>query len=302
MSMQSEFAHVLREQWTPIRLKKKRFGQSKSLDEAQKEEIARLFGASADALSAGKRLLNAQDERVAGVAKVFRETDEGFKRRTRPYPEDGIRLQKRETLVSLLAWLTSQVAQLDQAVAALDDYWGSIVHGERERLGAAFDASDYPASITGAYSISWDFPNFSAPEYLAEVGGAIYEQEQRRIAARFEQAVVLAEEALREEFAGLVAHMAERLAAGQSFDRRQEGMLPRLRGFFEQFRDLSIGSDEALDALVEQAQHVVEGVTFEGLRDNGGLRQAVGVSMESIKVQLDGLMAARPAREITFDE
>ena len=48
----------------------------------------------------------------------------------------------------------------------------------------------------------------------------IYQQEQERVAHRFEEAVQLAEQAFISEFAKLVTHLAERLGNGQSNERR----------------------------------------------------------------------------------
>src|SRR5207248_2591455 len=97
----------------------------------------------------------------------------------------------------------------------------------------------------------------------------LYEQEQQRVARRFEEAVALAEQAFVNEFAKLVTHLTERLDGGEG-ERRifRDSAVTNLLDFFEKFRRLNVRSNQELDQLVEQAQQLVQGVTPQALRDN----------------------------------
>ncbi len=68
--------------------------------------------------------------------------------------------------------------------------------------------------------------------------------------------------------------------------------------FFERFRWLDVGSNEQLNALVEQAQQLVEGVTPQELRDSSALRQQVVTQLAGTQSVLDGLLVDRPRRII----
>jgi len=78
-------------------------------------------------------------------------------------------------------------------------------------LGSLYNPADYPESLNGMFRVEWDFPNVDAPSYLQQLNPAVYAQECRRVAARFDEAVQLAEEAFLAELTGLVTHLTERL-------------------------------------------------------------------------------------------
>ena len=127
----------------------------------------------------------------------------------------------------------------------------------------------------------------------------IYQQEQDRVAQRFEEAVRLAEQAFVAEFARLVSHLTERLGEGDG-ERRifRDSVVTNLGEFFERFRQLNVRSNEDLDGLVAQAQRLVRGVSPQDLRDNDGLRRHVAGEMAVVQSQLEGLIVDRPRRQI----
>src|SRR5229473_5397418 len=94
-------------------------------------------------------------------------------------------------------------AELDEAVARLDEHYAELQAAARQRLGSLFNANDYPPSVCGLFGIDWDFPSIEPPDYLLQLSPAVYEQERARVAARFEEAVQLAEQAFVSEFAKL---------------------------------------------------------------------------------------------------
>jgi hypothetical protein len=128
----------------------------------------------------------------------------------------------------------------------------------------------------------------------------IYQQEQERVARRFEEAVQLAEQAFVSEFAKLLSHLTERLANDEGGERRifRDSAISNLREFFERFRHLNVRSNQDLDRLVDQAQELVRGVTPQDLRDNDGLRQHVAAEMAQVQTRLGLLIVDRPRRQI----
>jgi hypothetical protein len=128
----------------------------------------------------------------------------------------------------------------------------------------------------------------------------VYQQEQERIARRFEEAVELAEQAFLTEFARLVSHLTERLSDGGDGERKvfRDSAVINLVNFFQRFRHLNVRSNAQLDELVEQAQRVVQGVAAQELRDNEGLRQHVVTQLAGVQSVLDGLLVDRPRRSL----
>src|SRR5207244_3982998 len=101
-----------------------------------------------------------------------------------------------------------------EAEADLNAAYGEVRADARRRLGRLYNPADYPPEIRGLFRVDWDFPGVEPPSYLLRIAPEVYEEERRRVAARFEEAVQLAEQAFATEFARLLAHLTERLANG----------------------------------------------------------------------------------------
>jgi hypothetical protein len=119
------------------------------------------------------------------------------------------------------------------------------------------------------------------------------------VAARFEEAVQLAEQAFRDEFARLVSHLCERVGdAGGEGKVFRDSAVNNLAEFFARFRALDVRSSAQLDELVERAQRAVRGVGAQDLRDSGALRQRVAGELSRVQSSLDALLVDRPRRRI----
>src|SRR5581483_690024 len=164
--------------------------------------------------------------------------------------------------------------------------------------------ADYPPSLCGLFGVEWDYPNVEAPDYLLQLSPAIYEQERSRVAARFEEAVQLAEQAFIGELAKLVSHLTERLSGTDDGEKKifRDSAVTNLVEFFDRFKSLNVRSYVELDALVEQAQRVVQGTDPQALRGNAPLRQHVATQLSSVQAALDGMMVDRPRRRIVRNQ
>ena len=110
----------------------------------------------------------------------------------------------------------------------------------------------------------------------------------------------MAEAAFVEELQSLVSHLTERLS-GQADGKPKvfrDSAIENLTQFFERFRDLNVRSNEQLDDLVSQCQHVVSGVEPQSLRDNQVLRMSVAGELSQVQSVLDDLLVDRPRRNI----
>jgi hypothetical protein len=128
----------------------------------------------------------------------------------------------------------------------------------------------------------------------------LYRQESQRVAARFDEAVRLAEEAFTAELARLVSHLTERLSGQEDGKPKvfRDSAVENLSDFFHRFRTLNVGSCQQLDQLVSQVQQILRGIEPQQLRDRQSLRQAVATQLSTAAATLDGLMVNRPRRNI----
>ncbi len=154
--------------------------------------------------------------------------------------------------------------------------------------------------MSGLFDVTWDFPSVEPPDYLQRLSPELYEQECRRVAAQFDEAVQLAEQAFLQELSQLVSHLTERLSGTEDGKPKvfRDSVVENLSEFFGRFRRLNIRSNDQLDEIVDQAQRVVRGVEPQALRDNVNLRNRVTSQLSGVQSVVDGLLVDRPRRNI----
>ena len=276
-------------------------GTQKSLTSEQRAAAACAFDADGRSLSAGKKLLDVAHPAFRAVTAVRGKIESYWRGLSLPFPEPGVRLIRQERVDEFAAALADYRAELDDAVAGLDRHYAELRAAARGRLGSLYDEADYPATLVGLFGVAWDFPSLEPPDYLVALSPGVYEAERARVAARFEEAVELAERAFTDEFARLVEHLAERLS-GQDADGTskvfRDSAVGNLTEFFDRFRSLNVRSNDQLDALVSEAQRAVRGVGAQDLRDGEGLRREVAARLSRVQTSLDAMLVDRPRRRI----
>src|SRR6185312_579831 len=151
-----------------------------------------------------------------------------------PFPEPGVRLIRRDKIDEFVNLMGEFRAELADAVADLDRHFGELKQAAAERLGRLFNPGDYPETLIGLFDVSWDFPSMEPPDYLQELNPALYEAERARVAARFDEAVHLAEQAFLDEFAKVVGHLSERIAGASGTPKVfRDSAINNLSEFFE---------------------------------------------------------------------
>lgn len=291
----------LRDNMAAVRVSFTWLGTRKSLTPEQRAEAAQPFDAEGQYLSAGKKLLDTRHPAFKAVTAIKSKIASVWKSMSLPFPEPGVRLIRRDEVERFSTLMTDYREELAEAVANLDRHYVDLKTAAAERLGRLFNPGDYPETLTGLFDVSWDFPSVEPPDYLKELNPALYEAERQRVAARFDEAVQMAEQAFLEEFTKLVGHLTERIS-GVGEDGRpkvfRDSAVGNLSEFFERFKSLNVRSNAQLDALVAQAQQAVRGVVAQDLRQSGDLRQRVASQLSSVQSALDGMMVERPRRKI----
>jgi hypothetical protein len=276
------------------------WGVHRTLTARQKEEVGVAYDADARFLTAGKKLIDTRHEAFRRLTSLRSRISQYWRGLTLPYVEAGVRLIRQSDVEAFVHTMTGFREELAQAEADLNAVYEEVKADARSRLGRLYEPSDYPPEVRGLFGLDWDFPSVEPPSYLLRIAPEVYQQEQERIARRFEEAVELAEQAFLGEFARLVSHLTERLSGGGDGERKvfRDSAVTNLTEFFDRFRQLNVRSNAQLDELVEQAQRVVQGVGPRQLRDDGALRQHVATQLAGVQSVLDGMLVDRPRRSI----
>jgi hypothetical protein len=273
-------------------------GVRKTLSRDQKDQAAESFGAEGTFLSAAKKLLDTRDPSYRSVTSIRNRTVSYWRALTLPFPEPGIRLLRQDRVEAFDQQMQQFREELTGAVADLNSNYEQLKQRARERLGRLFCADDYPLDLNQMFALQWDYPSIDAPDYLLQLNPKLYEQEKARIAARFEEAVELAEQAFAAEFSKLLEHLTERLSGGGKSKVFRDSAVNNLKEFFDRFRQLNIRSNPQLDELVENAQAIVKGVSPQDLRETKSLRQQIQAQLSTVQSTLDQLMVDQPRRRI----
>lgn len=300
----TDYAQRLREQTIACRVMHEKLGTSKALTPDQKRKAAMAFDAEAGSLRASKRIIDTRHPAYAAVVAVRSRATKYWKALTVPYPDPGVRLLRREKVEAFNVQMNTYRQALQEAAAALQEAYAELRESARRDLGELFNAGDYPQRIDLEFGLYWDFPQISPAEHLKLAAPELYEQQQQVFAARFAEAVAMTEQAFVSKFHELVSHLVDRLTGGVDGKPKtfKATTVENLRTFFDEFRDLNIGSSQELDQLVGQAQKALSGATAEELRDNQLFAQSVGQQLTAVAQQLDALMVDRPKRAITLED
>lgn len=276
------------------------FGVQKALTIQQKEAMGNAYAADTRLLSASKKLIDVRHEAFRRLTSLRHRIGQFWRSLTLPYTEPGVRLIRQADIEAFVHTMEGFREELVQAEADLNAVYDEIKTDAQRRLGRLYNAADYPAEIRGLFGVDWEFPAIEPPSYLMRLNPELYRQEQERVAARFEEAVQLAEQAFIGELRNLVSHLTERLTTAPDGQRKvfRDSSITNLLGFFSRFRDLNIRSNQDLDRLVEQAQQLVQGVTPQDLRDNTDLRGHLASEMAQVHAALENLIVAQPRRRI----
>ena len=299
-SVQKTPAERLHDTTAALRVSFTWFGTRKTLTPEQKSQAAESFGAEGQFLTAGKKLLDTKHPAFRTLGGVKHAIVSYWRGVSLPFPEPGVRLIRQPDIGSVQMQLTTLRQELIEAVLQLDQHFESLKASARERLGTLFNPADYPDSLRSLFDVTWDFPNVEPPSYLQQLSPDLYRQESQRVAARFDEAVQLAETAFLEELARLVSHLTERISGSDDGQPKvfRDSAITNLTEFFQRFRELNVRSNVQLDDLVEQSQRIVRGVEPQTLRDNETVRQHVATQLSAVQSVLDGLMVDRPRRNI----
>ena len=301
-----DLASQLREATVGVVLRISNVGGWRKLSADQKHKTAETFEASERAVRGGRRIFKTDHPAwrkitsVIGLARVL------WKDATVPYPEDGVRVINRERVQEFNRSMEGVIDQLSNAVAAIDAvYHAEVVPQSKADLGKLADGVVYPDTLVGEWAIDWEFRQMEPPDYLKRLSPKIWEAQNARIQARFDEAVGLLEDELSSRFAELVANLVEQLTPRPDGERKKKfyvSNIVNLQEWFDRFRALNLHSNAELDALVDQAKAALEGRDPASVKKNASEQSDLRSEFAAIKVVLDKMMIDAGQREIDLDE
>jgi methionine synthase II (cobalamin-independent) len=174
----------------------------------------------------------------------------------------------------------------------------------RERLKDIYRDTDYPNAeeVKESFYVRSTYLELGVPGQLSKFNPALYQREQEAFKNKLENAATEIQDALRESFRDLVAHMTERLSPSADGKAKifKDTLVLNLREFMESFTSRNIADDSELQSIVDQARKCLNGTTPEMLRNGPAFRQGIAQSMNEIKGKLDTMIQTK-GRKFDFD-
>ncbi len=141
--------------------------------------------------------------------------------------------------------MTSLKAELDEAVIQLDERYDELKSAARRRLGSLYNAGIIRRRSAAGSMSRMIFRAWSRPSICGSSVRSSISRKPSRVAARFDEAVQLAEQAFTEEFSKLVSHLTERLSGNEDGKPKifRDSVVENLRRVLWSLRHLNIRSN-----------------------------------------------------------
>ena len=156
-----------------------------------------------------------------------------------PFPIHGLILVPKETLSRIDETLCQIKSEFEAEVSKFIGNYEQEREKARQSLGHLFNEADYPIDVRQKFRFEWRFITMDVPGKSGILSPELYEREKEKFQALMEETRELAISALREEFAGIVRHMVERLSGEEDGKpkRFQASMLEKMGEFLDSFGD-----------------------------------------------------------------
>ena len=111
-------------------------GTRKTLTPQQRQEAAEPFGANAQFLSAGKKLIDTSHPAFKAVTAIRNRAKQLWGAMSLPYPEAGLRLIRQDCIDQFDAKMREFQEELAEAVATLERRYSELKATAQKRLGS----------------------------------------------------------------------------------------------------------------------------------------------------------------------
>ena len=283
-------------------LRVKRLGIRKAFTHYQADTTARAHNASAAAIFGGSKLIDDKHPKYKAVTAILSRARSLVKGYTYDDPSQaGSRLINQGRVADLVSELDMLYASLSDAVAELDADWSGIVEAQRVRRGDLFRESDYPASLSRCFDLSWSInPPPSVPNYLRQHHPEIYSRMNDQLSDRYRSVIDKFETDMVGGLDAIVSGLVSTL--GNQLDGKSKRFDPSgvetLREFLQVFRNLNLRSHAELTTLCGDLEKLIDGIKPSDLRNDPSLVRSVSDSLGGLNNRVQSILVDLPSRKI----
>lgn len=281
------------------------WGITKKADLVVIDSIAETLGTNSKFLKIEKKLINPKNIYYRNLLETKSSITSTWKDLTLPYVEAGTRLLKKDLVNIFEEKMATLNEELQARVIDLGNNYQMLKEESQASLGSLFNQEDYPQSINGFFSFSWEYPNLNPPEYLLMYNPELYRRQQELVRAKFEEAVQKAEKAFGGELQEMVTLLVERMQPNPDGSRKKfmnSTVSENFKEFFQRFKNISVTNSQDLQNIVSMAEGIIDGVNPEYLKSDGLARQDLANKMSEVSRLLESKIGVQPRRKIIREE
>lgn len=197
-------------------------------------------------------------------------------------------------------------AEIEQLVNVACEAYPTRIEEAKGRLGILFNPVDYPPvdAYRAGFGISWRYDTWGVPGQLENISAAIFERESKNFKNKMQEAAVEVTDILMGSLKQLIDHMVDRLTPGEDGKPRifRNSLVTNLTEFLSGVSVRNLGNSAELEAFVQEARGILNGVEPAALRDSAPIREYVLTKMADVKSRLDTMVVARPSRMIVLSD
>lgn len=216
--------------------------------------------------------------------------------KTLPFPIPGVHFIPKDLIRPVDQTLPEFQMRFNEKVSYFVNNFEIFIQSAQLRLNQLFDPSEYPTDIRSKFSFSWRFLVVDSPGRSGILTPEIYAREQEKFQRTIDEFNELAMVTLRTRFSEMIDHAVERLSGEKKVFR--DTLIGNIRQFLDDFRQLNIRNDRALEEQVTRCKLILDGVDPSTLRSDDGFRREIAQKMTAVQGQLDAMMIQRPKRKI----
>jgi len=251
----------------------------------------------------GKKLL-VNAELLGPIRTSIQQARKLLTRYALPFPVVGLSLVPKD----LIDEIDNRLEMLKSEFLSKVDTFAAFYDDAREEAKAAlndlFSETDYPQNIKQKFRFTWSFVVLDVPSKASFLSPDVYQKEKTKFMELMAETRELAMAALREEFGGLVHHIAESITGDAKPKIIRSNMTNKINDFLNCFEDRnSIFQDDKLAALVDEAKGLLKTLNGNpyGVQFNEILRQKVTTDFTTLKSAIDSAIEEMPRRRIHLD-
>lgn len=219
-----------------------------------------------------------------------------------PYTEAGFALIPDSQLMIVETKLREWKLEREAAVEEFIEAYPRLCKEAAKHLGKLYAEGDYlPIDyVRSRFYFAWNYVSFGVPDKLRKISQQVFDEEKDKMSAMVVDAAQNVRDVMAQTFLELVAKLRDRLSDDKKSLR--ESYVQDLKDFIFTFDLKNVTNYTELEREVERAKKLLEGKSFDAIRNTDDLQRELQKGMSVIAANVDKLVANKPNRKFRADE